>query len=171
LMGGKSAFAAKLDEFFSGGYFEISNEPSFHIPYLYNYAGEPARTQEVVRATLQTEFGSDPGGLPGNDDSGATSAWYAFSAMGVYPVAPGDGVYQITSPLFDRITVHLNPAFYGGKTLVIEAVDNSPENLYIQSAELNSEPLERAWITHAEIGKGGTLRLHMGPNPSEWGVP
>jgi len=169
LMGGEENFAAKLDEFFSGGHFEISNEPSFHIPYLYNYAGEPARTQSTVRATLANDFGPDPGGLPGNDDSGATSAWYAFSAMGFYPVAPGDGVYQLTSPLFDKITIQLHPAYAQGKTFVIETVDNSAANLYIQSAELNGQPLDRPWITHEEITKGGTLRLQMGRDPSTWG--
>jgi len=166
LFGGQPAFVTKLDEFFAGDYFEISNEPSFHIPYLYNYAGEPSKTQATVRATLANDFGPDPRGLPGNDDAGATSAWYAFSAMGLYPVAPGDGLYQITSPIFDRITLHLNPAFTKGKTFVIEAADNSAVNLYIQSAELNGQPLERTWITHEEITKGGTLRLQMGPNPS-----
>jgi len=171
LMGGEENFTTKLDEFFSGGHFEISNEPSFHIPYLYNYAGDPAKTQEVVRNTLTNDFGPDPGGLPGNDDSGATSAWYAFSAMGFFPMAPGDGVYQITSPLFDKITIQLHPAFSKGKTFVFEAIDNSAGNLYIQSAELNGQPLERTWITHEEITKGGTLRLQMGPNPSTWGAP
>jgi predicted alpha-1,2-mannosidase len=170
LMGGAAAFAAKLDEFFAGDHFEISNEPSFHIPYLYNYAGRPGKTQEVVRTTLANDFGPDPGGLPGNDDSGATSAWYAFSAMGFFPVAPGDGVYQITSPLFDKTTILLNPAFAKGKTFVIETFDNSAQNLYIQSAELNGQPLERTWITHEEITKGGTLRLQMGSDPSTWGV-
>jgi putative alpha-1,2-mannosidase len=118
---------------------------------------------------MANDFGPDPGGLPGNDDAGATSAWYAFSSMGFYPVAPGDGVYQLTSPLFDKITIQLNPAFARGKTFVIETVDNSATNLYIQSAELNGEPLERTWITHEEITRGGTLRLQMGPNPSTWG--
>ncbi len=170
LMGGRPAFVARLNEFFAGGHFEISNEPSFHIPYLYNYAGQPGKTQKVVRATLAADFGPDPGGLPGNDDSGATSAWYAFSAMGLYPVAPGDGVYQIGSPLFDKITIKLHPAHARGKTFVIEAIGNSEANLYIQSAELNGEPLERTWITHKEITTGGTLRLQMGPEPSEWGA-
>jgi predicted alpha-1,2-mannosidase len=169
LIGGKETFVAKLDEFFSGDYFEISNEPSFHIPYLYNYAGAAAKTQQVVRNTLSTEFGADPGGLPGNDDAGATSAWYAFSAMGLYPVAPGDGVYQITSPLFDRITIHLNRAFTRGETFVIETTGNSALNLYIQSAELNGKPLDRTWVTHEEITRGGTLKLVMGPDPSTWG--
>lgn len=169
LMGGDGIFAGKLDEFFGGDHFKISNEPSFHIPYLYNYAGRAAQTQKTVRATLESDFGPDPGGLPGNDDSGATSAWYAFSAMGFYPVAPGDGVYQIASPLFDKITIQLNPAFAKGRAFVIEAANNSAQNLYIQSAELNGRPLERTWITHEEITRGGTLRLQMGPDPSNWG--
>jgi len=169
LLGGRTALEMKLDDFFAGGYFEPDNEPSFHIPWLYNYAGAAAKAQAVVRDSLQTQFAAAPRGLPGNDDAGATSAWYMFGAMGLYPIAPGDSRYQISSPLFDRLTILLDPAYYKGETFIIEAVNNSDENLYIQSSKLNGEPLERTWITHEEIAKGGTLSLQMGPNPSSWG--
>ncbi len=169
LIGGKQAFADKLDAFFAAGYFEPDNEPSFHIPWLYNYAGAASRAQQVVRTTLDSEFSAEPRGLSGNDDAGASSAWYIFGALGLYPVAPGEAKYQITSPVFDRITILLNPNVYKGETFVIEAVDNSETNLYIQSAGLNGEPLDRPWITHEEITKGGALRLQMGPSPSSWG--
>ncbi len=169
LLGGRQALEDRLDAFFQGGYFEPDNEPSFHIPWLYNYAGAAAKAQAVVRDSLQAEFSAAPRGLPGNDDAGATSAWYMFAAMGLYPVSPGDSRYQINSPIFDRVTILLDPAFCKGETFVIEAADNSPENLYIQSADLNGEPLEHPWITHGEITRGGTLRLQMGPDPSSWG--
>ncbi|MBW1809263.1 MAG: GH92 family glycosyl hydrolase [Deltaproteobacteria bacterium] len=169
LIGDKQTFVEKLDEFFAGDYFEPSNEPSFHIPYLYNFAAAAHRTQELVRATLETEFSVEPNGLPGNDDAGATSAWIVFSAIGLYPVAPGDGRYQLASPLFDRTTLQLNPANYPGKQFVIETVNNSRANLYIQSATLNGAPLSRTWITHDEIIAGGTLSFAMGPEPSSWG--
>jgi predicted alpha-1,2-mannosidase len=169
LLGGKQALEDRLDAFFAGGYFEPDNEPSFHIPWLYNHAGAAAKAQAVVRDSLQTEFSAAPRGLSGNDDAGASSAWYMFGALGLYPLCPGDPRYQINSPTFDRATILLDPAYYPGETLVIEAIDNSPENLYIQSAELNGEQLDRPWITHEEITKGGTLRLQMGPEPSAWG--
>jgi predicted alpha-1,2-mannosidase len=169
LIGSRQAFANKLDAFFAGGYFDPSNEPSFHIPYLYNHAGEPSKTQQIVRSALEEEFSAEPSGLPGNDDAGATSAWYMFGAMGIYPLCPGDGTYQIGSPLFERITILLNPDSYRGDTFTIEAVDNSAENLFLQSAGLNGDPLDRTWITHEEIVRGGVLRLQMGPNPSSWG--
>jgi len=169
LLGGQSSLEDRLDAFFAGGYFEPDNEPSFHIPWLYNYAGAAAKTQAVVRDSLETEFSAAPRGLSGNDDAGASSAWYLFSALGFYPLCPGDPRYQINSPTFDRATILLDPAYFKGETFVIEAVDNSAANLYIQSAELNGQPLDRPWITHEEITSGGTLRLQMGPDPSSWG--
>ncbi|MBW2700118.1 MAG: GH92 family glycosyl hydrolase [Deltaproteobacteria bacterium] len=169
LFGGRSVLEGQLDAFFAGGYFEPDNEPSFHIPWLYNYVGAASKTQALVRDTLEVEFAAAPPGLPGNDDAGATSAWYMFGAMGFYPVAPGESKYQINSPLFNRITILLDPGYYKGETFVIEAADNSSVNLYIQSAELNGQPLDRTWITHEEIAKGGTLHLQMGPEPSSWG--
>jgi predicted alpha-1,2-mannosidase len=169
LLGGQQALEEKLDAFFAGGYFEPDNEPSFHIPWLYNYAGAASKAQAVVRESLEAEFAAAPRGLPGNDDAGATSAWYLFGAMGLYPVAPGETRYQIGSPLFDRVTLRLHPDFCMGETFVIEAVNNSAENLYIQSATFNGEPLQRSWITHEELAAGGTLTLLMGPEPSAWG--
>ncbi len=170
LVGGSQAMVDKLDQFFAGGYFDVSNEPSFHVPFLYNYAGAPAKTQERVRAILAESFAAEPGGLPGNDDAGATSAWYVLAALGLYPVAPGDGVYQITSPLFDRATLQLNPAVYGGGTLVIEAVRSSPGDIYIQSVSWEGRDLTRPEIRHDELVRGGTLRIVLGPAPSAWGT-
>jgi len=170
LLGGEAQFISKLDRFFDEGHFDSSNEPSFHTPYLYNYAGAPARTQELVRSVLRSEFSAGPSGLPGNDDAGAMSAWYVLGAMGIYPVAPGDGVYQLSSPMFERISISLDPEVYRGNIFVIEAVNNSAENVYIQSATLDGQPLNRSWITHEELVRGGTLALVMGPAPSLWGT-
>ncbi len=162
LMGGDDALVQRLDEFFSGDHFEASNEPSFHVPYLYNYAGAPHRTQEVVRDVLATEFDAGPGGLPGNDDAGATSAWYVLAAMGLYPVAPGDGQYQLSSPLFERITVHLDPAVYDGGTFVIEAPGASADTPHILSASFDGQAVEGTVVTHDQMVSGGTLSLEMG---------
>ena len=170
LLGGTKAFVAKLDKFFADGHFEISNEPSFHIPFLYNRAGAPDKAQARVRAVLNKDFTSEPNGLPGNDDAGATSAWYVLAAMGLYPVAPGDGRYDVTSPIFTRVTLQLNPAFYKGETFVIEAPAAGAKNLYIKSATLNGEPLSKPMIEHKTIAAGGKLVLQLGPSPSSWGA-
>ncbi len=166
LFGGDGAFVAKLDEFFAGDHFEISNEPSFHVPYLYNYAGAPHRTQEVVRQVLAQDFAPDPGGLPGNDDAGATSAWYVLAALGLYPVAPGDGIYQLSSPIFERATLHLDPAIYDGGTFVIEAPGAGAEAPYISSVTLNGQAVTGTSITHADVVAGGTLVLGMSNEPA-----
>jgi predicted alpha-1,2-mannosidase len=169
LIGGKDKFNARLDEFFEKGHYSADNEPDFHVPYLYVYSGEPWKTQKIVRELMQKYFTGKPDGLPGNDDAGATSSWYVLSAMGLYPVSPGHGIYIIGSPVFDRISIRLDPLFFKAKEFVIEAKNNSPENVYIQTATLNGMDTNNAWITHDEISQGGTLRLVMGKNPSQWG--
>ncbi|MCA9772324.1 MAG: GH92 family glycosyl hydrolase [Myxococcales bacterium] len=164
-MGGPAAFVAKLDRFFDEDHFDPTNEPAFHAPYLYVWAGEPARTQARVREILDAAFTVEPGGLPGNDDAGAMSAWFLFGAMGFYPVTPGSGVYTLASPLFERIELDVP-----GGTFTIEAPGSSAENLYVQSATLDGATLDRAWITHEELARGGTLTLTMGPEPTNWGA-
>ncbi len=164
-MGGAEAFAQRLDAFFEGGHYTSDNQPDFHVPYLYNAVGLPDRTQAKVTALLRSEFGPGPSGLPGNDDAGSTSAWYLFGAMGFYPVTPASGRYELTTPLFDRIAIRLDPAFHAGEAFVIETVGRSPENIYIQSATLNGQPLDRTWITHEELTSGGTLRLVLDAQP------
>ena len=167
LIGGDAAFIEKLDAFFDEGHFDPSNEPSFHAPLLYNRVGAAWKTQERVSALLADEFSATPDGLPGNDDAGATSAWYALLAMGLYPMAPGDGIYEITTPLFDRVAIQLPPEA-GGETFRIEAPGASEGDIYIQSAALNGQALERTWLTHEEITAGGTLALTLGPAPGAW---
>jgi len=164
LVGGPDAFVQKLDAFFAE-YFDPSNEPSFHTPYLYNWAGRPDKAQERVHDVLTQRFDATPDGLPGNDDSGATSAWYVLSAMGIYPVAPGDGVYQLVTPLFSKVTLQQSAA----PPFVIDVKGAGPGQIYIQSARLNGEPVNAPELHHADIVKGGTLELTVGAAPSTWG--
>jgi len=169
LTGGREAFVRKLDAFFEGGHYDPSNEPGFHVPYLYVYGGAPHKTQERVRALLDAAFSAAPSGLPGNDDSGAMSAWVVFSAMGFYPVCPGAPVYVLGSPWFPRVELRTENAEGEERRFVLETVGHAPENLYVQSATLNGAPLDRAWIRYREVAEGGRLVLEMGPRPSSWG--
>ena len=167
-MGGREAFIARLDTFFDDGHFDPSNEPSFHVPWLYNRAGRPDRTQRRVLELLDGAFAAAPGGLPGNDDAGATSAWYVLAACGLFPLAPGEPRYEISTPLFERVALRLHPAHHPGGEFVILAPRSDPEAMFIQSASLNGAPLERSWLRHAEISAGGTLRLELGRQPAGW---
>ncbi len=169
LMGGRAAFVKKLDTFFAS-YFDPSNEPSFHTPYLYNFAGRPDKTEEEVHSVLTTRYAAAPDGLPGNDDSGATSAWYVLSAIGIYPVAPGNGTYQLTTPMFSRVTLQLDPAAGGAGSFVIDVKNAAPGNIYIQSARLNGKPVGVPELQHADILAGGMLEITVGPQPSAWGT-
>ena len=149
------------------GQFVMGNEQGFHIPYFYVYAGQPWRTQKRLRMLMDTWFRNDLMGICGDEDGGGMSAWYVFSAMGFYPVAPGMPVYTIGTPLFEEMSIQLP----SGKDLIITARNNSAQNKYIQSATLNGEPLKKAWFTHQDIVDGGELIFEMGPRPNtEWGV-
>ncbi len=169
LMGGKQQFVTKLDENFSGGHYRHSNEPGHHYTYLYDYGGQPWKTQEKVREAMVLNYRNAPDGLSGNDDCGQMSAWYIFSAMGFYPVTPGSPVYAIGSPLFARATIMLQGPYKKGPFTVI-ARNQSPRNKYIQSATLNGKPLTEPFIRHADIANGSTLVFVMGPQPNKnWG--
>ena len=165
LMGGRDAYAAKLDAHFSGGHNVHSNEPSHHYAYLYDFAGQPWKTQAKVREIAAAEYGYDPGGLDGDDDCGQMSAWLLFSALGFYPVNPASGEYMIGSPLYSRMSIKLQ----NGKTFRVTAENVSPANLYIQSATLDGKPLNHPVITWEQIQSGATLQFRMGPKPSRWG--
>ena len=162
LIGGAAAFEQKLDDFFAGDHYTADNQPDFHVPFLYNFAGVPWKTQELVRSIALSEYGADPGGLPGNDDAGSTSAWYLFAAMGFYPLCPGANRYEITTPLFEKVVLRLSPEFQQGEAFVIVAAGLSDDNIYINSMTLNGEPLDRYWLSHDEIIRGGELVLNMG---------
>ena len=170
LMGGRKHFIDKLDTFFEHGFYAHDNEPSHQITYLYNFAGAPWKTQERVRQAMEDNYTTLPGGLTGNDDSGQMSAWYIFSAMGFYPVCPGTDQYIIGSPIFDKVTVHLNKPRYDNVTLTIKAEKVSPENKYIQSMTINGKQWKNSWFSHKDIEKGGEIVFKMGPQPNrEWG--
>ncbi len=176
LMGGKKKFTHYLDTLFTmhlpdkffaeteditrdgiiGGYVH-GNEPSHHIVYLYNWTNEPWKTQETVRMILKNQYHTGADGLGGNDDTGQMSAWYIFSTIGFYPVAPGSPVYQIGSPAINAAILHLE----NGKTFSIEAKNQGDKNVYVEKIELNGKPLNRLYITHNEIMNGGKIVFYM----------
>ena len=165
LMGSAEAYDAKLDLHFNGGHNVHRNEPSHHYGYLYDFGGQPWKTQRKVRQIAAKEYGYGPGGLDGDDDCGQMSAWLLFTAMGFYPVNPASGDYMIGSPLYRGISLKLD----NGKTFRVEAENNSETNVYIQSATLDDKPLEIPVITWEQIQSGTTLHFVMGPRPSPWG--
>lgn len=164
LLGGPAAASAKLDQHFSGGHNVHRNEPSHHYGYLYDFTGQPWKTQAKVRELAAAEYSSEPAGLDGDDDCGQMSAWYLFTALGMYPVNPASGDYMIGSPLFTRMSLKLA----NSKTFTVAAENNSKANVYIQSATLNGKPLSKPVITWEQIQAGSTLRLQMGLQPSKW---
>lgn len=180
LHGGSERFVQKLDSLFSVsseikgdfisadisgliGQYAHGNEPSHHISYLYNYAGMPWKTQEKVTEICHSQYNTSPSGLCGNEDCGQMSAWYVFSAMGFYPVNPASGIYVIGSPLLEEVNIAIREDL----SFKIQANQLSSENIYIQSASLNGQPLERSYILHDEIMNGGVLTFEMGPAPNK----
>jgi predicted alpha-1,2-mannosidase len=164
MSGGAQTFVDRLDAFFNvPERYDVGNEPGFLAPYLYNWAGRPDKTAEHVRAIIAASYHAGPKGLPGNDDSGAMSSWFAFGQMGIFPNA-GQDLYLIGSPAYPETRLHL----VGGKTFTIEARGLSAENIYVGSATLNGKPLNRAWLRHAEIAAGGRLVLTMSAKPGYW---
>ncbi|WP_394775663.1 GH92 family glycosyl hydrolase [Flavobacterium sp.] len=149
------------------GQYAHGNEPSHHIAYMFNHAGQPWRTQYWVHHILDTQYNTTPNGLSGNEDCGQMSAWYVFSSMGLYPMNPASGEYEIGSPIFEKATINLE----GGKTFVIEAENVSDKNFYIQSATLNGVAFDKTAITHQQIVQGGILHFVMGAQPNKnWGL-
>lgn len=180
LTGGTKAFEQKLDTLFTSNYkseqmnhnasgfvgqYAHGNEPSHHVAYLYNFAGQPWKTQKYVSHILNTLYNNTSSGYAGNDDCGQMSAWYVFSAMGFYPVNPADGRYIIGSPLLDECTLKLA----GNKEFHIRTIRKSPEDIYIQSVTLNGKKHKDFFITHQDIMNGGTMVFKMGKKPSGWG--
>lgn len=179
-MGGKQKFAARLDtlftmhlpdEFFAdteditregiiGGYVH-GNEPAHHVAYLYNWAGQPWKTQERVRKILKMQYKAAPDGLGGNDDCGQMSAWYMFSSLGFYPVSPGSDTYSLGSPAVKSAVLNLE----NGKTFTVDAINQSDKNLYVQKVLLNGKPVTDHEIRHADIVNGGKLTFYMGSKP------
>ena len=191
LMGGQQAFADKLDAVFAApptlragtygrpihemvemaaigmGQYAHGNEPVHHLLYLYDFAGQPWKAQVRLRQAMTWLYQATPDGLCGDEDTGQMSAWYVLSAIGFYPVCPGDPNYLIGSPLFGKATLSLA----GGKTFTVTANHNGPQEFYIQKAQLNGASLDRTFITHDQIINGGGLEFDMGSSPNEhWGV-
>ncbi|MBW1655530.1 GH92 family glycosyl hydrolase [Flavobacterium quisquiliarum] len=183
LHGGNDTFTKRLEQLFtesseitgnnvsadiSGliGQYAHGNEPSHHIAYMFNHAGQPWRTQYWVRHILDTQYNTTANGLSGNEDCGQMSAWYVFSSMGLYPMNPASGEYEIGSPIFEKSTLNLP----NGKTFVIEAENVSEKNFYIQSATLNGKAFNKTAISHQELLNGGVLHFVMGAQPNQkWG--
>jgi predicted alpha-1,2-mannosidase len=187
LMGGRGKFVQKLNTLFTTtvplyskfkflgqypdmtgwiGMYSHGNEITWHIPYLYNYAGAPWMTQRRVRQIMDLWYGTGPLGMCGDEDYGEMSSWYVLSAMGFYTVSPGSLTYDIGSPLFSRSVIDIG----NGKKFVVEAKNVSKQNKYIQSAELNGKSIDRPWFSHEELMQGGKLVLNMGPLPNKvWG--
>ena len=187
LMGGKNKFIEKMDSVFVApptfdysyykkqiheitemlimnmGQYAHGNQPIQHMPYLYNYAGEPWKTQYHVREIMNKLYTPAPDGLCGDEDNGQTSAWYVFSAMGMYSVAPGTNQYVLGAPLFKKSTLKLE----NGKTFVINAGNNSAENLYVQKAKLNGKTHTKTYLNHSDITNGGTFNLTMSSEPNK----
>ncbi|WP_069659229.1 GH92 family glycosyl hydrolase [Arcticibacter eurypsychrophilus] len=180
MMGGKKKFAVHLDSLFSMhlpdeffaeteditregiiGNYVHGNEPSHHVAYLYNRTGQPWKTQEKVRMILKKQYHTGPGGLGGNDDCGQMSAWYIFSSLGFYPVAPASDQYWLGSPSVYSAAIQLE----NGKIFKVEAKNQSDKNVYVQKVTLNGNALDRLYISHHDITEGGTLIYTMGPKP------
>ncbi len=177
LMGGEKQFSKWLDVLFSlesednqgrniGQYWH-GNEPGHHLPFMYDYTGEAWKTQALVRQILTEQYANTPDGLAGNEDCGQMSAWYILSSLGFYPVAPGQNIYAIGTPLFDEAVIHLE----NGKDFTVKAKNISPANLYIQSATLNGKLYPKSFLRHEDIMNGPELVFEMGPEPNEsWGT-
>ena len=179
LMGGNAKVIADLENLFEktpenmmwNDYFNHSNEPVHHVPFLFNRLGAPWLTQKWSRAVCRRAYHNTVEGLCGNEDVGQMSAWYVLAASGIHPVCPGDTRQEITSPVFTSITFKLDPKYAKGKTFSIIAHNNSDKNIYIQSAKLNGKPYNKCHIDYAAITAGGTLELTMGPQPNKsWGL-
>jgi predicted alpha-1,2-mannosidase len=187
LMGGRQKFIVKLDSVFSMppvfddsyygetiheiremqimnmGQYAHGNQPIQHMIYLYNYAGEPWKTQFHVRDAMEKLYKATPDGYCGDEDNGQTSAWYVFSAIGFYPVTPASDQYVLGTPLFKKITLNLE----NGKTVVINAANNSPANKYINTLSVNGKPYDLTWLSHSELKKGAVLNFNMAPQPNK----
>ena len=182
LMGGKKNFSAKLDTLFTMylpdkyfaeteditrdgiiGTYVHGNEPAHHVAYLYNFAGQPWKTQQRVRMILKNQYKPAPDGLGGNDDCGQMSAWYLFSTLGFYPVAPGSAEYQLGSPAINKAVIQLE----NGKTFTVEAINQNDKNVYVQKAMLNGKQLAQPVITHDDIMNGGSLLFYMSDKPKK----
>ncbi|MBL4560833.1 MAG: GH92 family glycosyl hydrolase [Labilibaculum sp.] len=165
LMGGKKKFVSKLQMVFDEELFDMANEPDIHYPFLFNYIkGEEWRTQKEVRRLIDTHYKNAPDGIPGNDDCGTLSAWVIYSMMGIYPVCPGNTDYAITSPVFDKITIQLDPEFHSGKTFEILTHRKNSTDYFIDKMTINGIENKNYFINHSDIIKGGKIEYELKGN-------
>nr|WP_282456627.1 GH92 family glycosyl hydrolase [Chitinophaga sedimenti] len=187
LMGGREMFVRMLDSVFimapdfddsyyggviheiremqvaNMGQYAHGNQPIQHMAYLYNYAGEPWKTQYWVREIMNRLYKATPDGYCGDEDNGQTSAWYVFSALGFYPVCPATDQYVLGAPLFKKATLHLE----NGKKFVISAPANSEENRYVKAVQVNGKAWDKTWISHTTLMAGGTVNINMTAAPEK----
>jgi len=179
---GVDEFNTRLEEgfensrpYFTSDFVNIGNQPNMEAPWLFNYSGKPWLTQYWVREVLDNYFGTDPvDGYHGDEDQGQMGSWFVMSAMGLFQMDGGaavEPVYELSGPIFEKITIKLDQKYYKGKEFIIEAKNSSSENRYIQSATLNGKTLNKFWFKHSDLVKGGKLVLEMGSRPNkEWAV-
>jgi len=172
---GKDKFNARLEEGFLKHYFDLGNEPSLEAPFIFNYSDKPWLTQKYTRYVLDSFYDSSPyTGWVGEEDEGQLSAYFVLLSMGLFEMDGGCSIrpyYDLSSPLFQQIVIHLDPKYYGGKTFVITTINNSEENIYIQSARLNGKDLSIPVLLHSQLVDGGELIFTMGPSPNKsWGA-
>ncbi len=172
---GKQRFIKRLEQGFQNGYIDIGNQPNMQAPYIFNRAGVPWLTQKYCDYLLSEQFDNDPlKGWPGEEDQGQLGAWFVLSAMGIFQIDGGCSVepyYDLSRPLFEKITIHLDSSYYSGNDLIIVSENHSPENIYIQSADFNGKALDGPWIFHKDLIKGGILRFKLGDIPNKkWGT-
>ena len=179
---GKDEFNNRLEDgfkkslpIFTSQFVNHSNQPNMQAGWLFNYSGKPWLTQYWVREILDKYYGSTPvDGYPGDEDEGQMGSWYVMSAMGLFEMDGGastEPAYELSGPIFNKITIQLDPKYYKGGELVIEAKNSSSQNRYIQSVNFNGKPLDKFWIRHSELIEGGKLEFIMGPEPNKsWAV-
>ncbi|MEN7548652.1 GH92 family glycosyl hydrolase [Rapidithrix thailandica] len=162
LHGGKKNFVSRLVRSFEDSLFDVTNEPDMGYPYYFNYIkGEEWRTQAYVRSLVKNDFNASPGGIPGNDDTGTLSTWVMWSMMGIFPTCPGEPTFTLTSPVFDKVTIHLDEKYFPKKELVIETSNNNEGNIYIDKVELGSKRLRGSFISQEELLKAGKLMFYL----------
>ncbi len=160
-------FEGADEKFMWGDYYNHPNEPNHQVPFMLNYTSKPWLTQYWTRKICADAYNDTVTGLCGNEDVGQMSAWYILASIGFHPICPGSTRYELTSPQFDRVTIRLDRDYYKGRKFTIIARNNSPENVYIQSVKLNGKKLDRLWITHEEITRGGVLEFTLGDKPKQ----
>ncbi len=174
-MVGRDLFIQRLEKGFDEGYIDIGNQPNMQAPFIFNHVDAPWLTQKYVRQVLNEQFDLSPlQGWPGEEDQGQLGAWYVLASMGLFQMKGGcdeNAYYDLTSPLYDKVTIHLDNNYYPGNKIIIETKNNKPGNWYIQSATFNGKELTEARIKHKNIAGGGTLILELGDKPNlEWGM-